>query len=48
MHAEAPEDLVHPVLKVYGAPFELTFRDEAAFIASQAVPMVTDSLLNRP
>jgi len=48
LHAEAPEDLIHPVLKVEGTPFELTFRDEAAFIATQAVPMVTDSLFNRP
>lgn len=48
LHAESTEDLIHPVLKVEGTPFELTFRDEAAFIATQAVPMVTDSMLNRP
>ena len=47
MHAEATEYLIHPILKVEG-PFELTFRDEAAFIATQAVSLVTDGLLNRP
>ena len=48
MNAEAPEDLIHPVLKVEGAPFELTYRDEAALIATQTVPIVTDGLLYRP
>ena len=47
LHAEATEDLIHPVLKVEG-PLELSFRDKAAFIPTQAVPLVTNGLLNRP